>query len=111
MARVDEFIGQFQDSNAAPVWDLARRLKYNRKRPKIALIRILGIDSAVVTSPEALVSLWAHQFSEEFSGQVAPVSVTQLPALLAGRKHATAVIDGTLDLIPTSQSGLPATQE
>ena len=61
--RVDDFIEQVQESNPAPVWDLAKRLEFHRTRPKIALAPVLNGASEVVRDPAALVTLWAQQFA------------------------------------------------
>ena len=41
MARTEEFIAEVSEANPAPVWDLAKRLKCSRTRPRIASAPVL----------------------------------------------------------------------
>ena len=70
LKRVDAFIEQVQESNPTPVWNLAKRLKFYRTKPKIACAPVLGVSTEVVRDPCSLVTLWAQQIAEEFSNRL-----------------------------------------
>jgi hypothetical protein len=110
-ARTDEFIAQVSEANPAPVWDLAKRLKFSRTRPKIASAPVLDKKGATVKCKKDLVLLWSQQFAEEFSNQVLPLTADQLQLCIADRRQATHAVDSVAGTSYVNQSALPATVE
>ena len=110
-ALFEEFIEQVQESNAPPVWGLAKRLKSSRKRPKLASAPILDATASVLSNPSAFVTLWTQLFAEEISNQVVPLSDSQWKILLADKKHSTITVDSNLTQVGHQPSSLPSPLE
>ena len=108
-ARTDEFIADVSEAYSAPAWDLAKRLKLTRTRPRIASAPVLDKQGASITSSKDLVLLWSQQFAEEISNQVLPLTADQLQLCIADRRHATQAVDNPVGLPYIEQSDLPAT--
>ena len=64
-ARTDEFIAEVSEANPALVWDLAKRLKFSRTRPRIASAPVLDKKGASITCNNDLVLMWSQLFAED----------------------------------------------
>ena len=109
LARTDEFIAQVSEAIPAPVWDLAKRLKFTRIRPRIASAPLLDKKGASMTSNADLVLLWSQQFAEEFPEQVLLLTANQLQLCIADRRQATLAVEELAGTTLTRQSDLPST--
>ena len=91
------------------MWNLAKRLKLVRTRPRIASAPVLNKQGVPVISGKELDLLWSQQFAEEFSNQVLPLTAEQLQLCIADRRQATQAVDNLLGMPQIAQADLPAT--
>ena len=86
MARTQEIAIQAQESNSAPVWQLANILRIIKRRPRLAVAPIVNSDGTIVISKEHLSVLWTHQCAADSAGQVAGMAPSQMSRLLEERQ-------------------------